>query len=133
MERIEFRFSLLQPTLSLCFLIAAAKYFSDSYNLSMIAHNPIGLIFVLLYIIKNLRIGLFTLMGKPGVILTDESITITANNDTIKWLDVGNVYMTSNSLGVINAVKFRFVTIKVRNLKFSLRKLKTRLSEITDG
>ena len=97
MEKEEFKFSLIQPVLSVCFLIAAVYYFSDSYNLYMVTHNPFMLIVILLclaYMVKNLRIGLLTLMGRPAIILTDESITITANNDTIKWLDVGHVYMT---------------------------------------
>ena len=127
MEKEEFKFSLVQPVLSVCFLIAAAYYFSDPYNLFMITHNLIALIIILLclgYMFKNLRIGVLTLMGKPAIILTKESITITANNDTIKWLDVGNVYMTSTSAGTINPVKFRFVTIKVREPEMQLKMVK---------
>lgn len=74
--------------------------------------------------IKNLRIGLFTLRGKPAIILTNEGIVITAKNDTIKWTDVGNVYMTSSSIGVINLVKFRFITIKVREPENYLKMIK---------
>ncbi len=127
MEKEEFKFSVVQPVLSVCFLIAGAFYFSDPYNLYMITHNPLVLIIILLclsYMIKNLRIGVLTLMGKPAVILTDESITITANNDTIKWLDVGNVYMTYSSIGVVNLVKFHFVTIKVREPEVQLKMVK---------
>ena len=130
MEKEEFKFSLVQPVLSVCFLIAATYYFSDPYNLYMITHNPLMLIIILLclaYMIKNLRIGLLTVMSKPAIILTDESITITANNDTIKWLDVGNVYMTSTSAGTINPVKFRFVTIKVREPEAQLKMVKNPL------
>ena len=97
MEKEEFKFSLVQPVLSVCFLIAAIYYFSDPYNLYMITRNPLMLIIILLclaHMVKNLRIDLLTLRGKSAIILTEESITITANNDTIKWLDVGNVYMT---------------------------------------
>jgi hypothetical protein len=123
----EFKFSLIQPILSVCFLIAAAYYFSDPYNLYMLTHNPIVLIIILLcllYVVKNLRIGWLTLMGSPAVILTNESITITAKNDTIKWTDVIDVYMTSSSVGVVNLVKFRFVTIKVRNPEAQLKMIK---------
>jgi len=71
-------------------------------------------LFFLGFVIKNLRIGYFTLIHKPAVILTDESITITAKNDTIKWTDVKDVYMTAGSTGVINAIKFYYITIRVR-------------------
>jgi hypothetical protein len=127
MEKEEFQFSLLQPAYSVMFLIAAACFFTDKYNLYLIAYNPLALIIVLLYLIymiKNLRIGYFTLIHKPAVILTDESITITAKNDVIKWTDVGNVYMSSNSVGAINPVKFRFVTIKVREPENYLKMIK---------
>jgi hypothetical protein len=127
MEKEEFKFSLLQPALSVMFLIAAGYFFSDKYNLYLITHNPLVFIIILLcfiYMIKNLRIGLFTLMGKPAIVLTNESIVITAKNDTIKWTDVGNVYMTYSSIGVINLVKFRFVTIKVREPENYLKMVK---------
>lgn len=128
--REEFKFSLLQPVLSVCFLIAASYYFSDPYNLFILTHNPILLIIILLcllYVAKNLRIGWLTLMGRPSVILTNESITITAKNDTIKWVDVIDVYMTSSSVGVVNLVKFRFVTIKIREPETQLKMVKNPL------
>jgi hypothetical protein len=123
----EFKFSPLQPVLSVCFLIAAVYYFSDPYNLYMLTHNPIVLIIILLcllYVAKNLRIGWLTLMGRPAVVLTNESITITAKNDTIKWVDVIDVYMTSSSVGVVNLVRFRFVTIKLREPEAQLKMVK---------
>lgn len=127
MEKEEFKFSLLQPVLSVMFLISAFYFFSNEYDLYIITHNPLAFIIILLcltYMIKNLRIGLFTLMGKPAVILTNESITVTAKNDTIKWTDVGNVYMTSSSVGMINLVEFHFVTIKVREPESQLKMIK---------
>ena len=130
MEKEEFKFSLIQPVLSVCFLLAGAFYFSDPYNLYVLAHNPLMLIIILLcvlYAAKNLRIGWLTLRGKPAVVLTEESITITAKNDTIRWLDIGNVYMTSSSVGVVNIVKFRFVTIKVREPETQLKLVKNPL------
>ena len=130
MEKEEFKFSLIQPVLSACFLIAAAFYFSNPYNLYILTHNPLMLViilFCLLYMVKNLRIGWLTLMGKPAVVLTEESITITAKDDTIKWTEVGNVYMTSSSVGMVNLVKFNFVTIKVREPETQLKLVKNPL------
>jgi hypothetical protein len=92
-----------------------------------IAYNPILFIVVMLFsahVIKNLRIGYFTLIHKPAVILTDESITITAKNDTIKWTDVKDVYMTYRSIGVLNSMRFQYITIRVREPEKYLKAIK---------
>lgn len=97
--------------------LLAAYYFFSEYSLLVIAHSPILLIVTLVFlffVIKNLRIGYFTLINRPAIILTDESITITAKNDIIKWTDVKDVYMTYRSIGVLNSLRFHYITIRVR-------------------
>lgn len=61
----------------------------------ILTHNPFVLIFSIVaafYLWRLLRITIWTLIGRPAVILISEAITITNLNYTISWIDVMDVY-----------------------------------------
>ena len=125
--RDELAFSRLQPILSVLFLVFAFCFFTSHATLYMLTHNWLALICILLflvYVIKNIRIGILTIRNIPAIILTEESIVITAKGDTVEWTDIADIYMTSNSFGNINLVKFFFVTIRLRDPEKYLKSIK---------
>ena len=127
MEREEFVFSRLQPILSVLYLLTAFYFFSNKNTLFLLAHNWLAICFVILgliYMVKNLRVSYLLLRKKPALILTNEKIVVTAKGDNIFWIDVKDVYMTSRSFGMVNPVKFTYVTICVREPEKYLKSIK---------
>ena len=127
MEKEELAFSSLQLTYSVIYLLGIYYFFSNDTYLFAVSHNPIILIVVIgliVYMIKSLRMGFFILTRKPAVILTNEKVVITATNDTIKWADVADIYMTYRVLGFGDSVRLHYITIKLHDSEAYLRSIK---------
>ncbi|MBV8389083.1 MAG: hypothetical protein JO080_04715 [Mucilaginibacter sp.] len=118
MEREELPFIPLQLTYCFFYLLAAYYLFSSDDYLFIIIHNPIALIFAVgfsIYMARSLRIGYFILIQRLAVVLTNESVVITASSDIIRWLDVADVYMTHKGYKDVGSIRAYYVTIKLRD------------------
>jgi len=116
MEEDRFEFSPLKPMLLVVFVPAIYFWFTRRLSFAAWVSNPVVPIitFVLLYFLwKYIRITILMLRLKPAVVLTSESITITAAGYTIPWTDVSNVFLSSSggSATGFNTLKSYYVTI----------------------
>ena len=120
MEEERFEFSPLKPMLLVVFVPAIYFWFTRRLSFSAWIFNPVVPIitFILIYFLwKYLRITYLMLKLKPAVVLTDESITITAAGYIINWKDITELYLSaSGGAGTpFMPLKSYYVTIKVRD------------------
>jgi hypothetical protein len=99
MEKEEFGFSVLQPSLLLIASPAAYYIYTSESYWFFLTHTWLGLFLLLvmsLILWKNLRITFLMLLRKPALVLTSESIKITESNYIIAWEDVLDVYLAGS-------------------------------------
>jgi hypothetical protein len=133
MDKAEkFYFSPLQPSLLVIASPAFVYFFADPAWVYALMHSPLVMVLVFVYLsmaIRTLRITIFMLLRVPAVILTDETITVTAKGDTIYWTDISDVLMANdaNPGGGITMPRNRYAIIKVREPEKYLKAIKNPL------
>ena len=129
MEKEEFGFSVLQPSLFVIGSPAIYYIFIQNDNWLIILHHWLLIIITipaLLFIWRQLRITVLMLLCRPALILTEKAVTITERNYTIRWTDMMDVYIASNissSTGAVTPQK-SYVVLRVRNADDYIKAIK---------
>jgi len=127
MEKEEFGFSFLQPSLFVLASPGLYYFFSDRINLYAFSHSLLLMILAIplvLFIYKHLRITLLMLFRRPALTLTSEVVTITESGYSIYWADVKDVYLADSISGVMRSPKTRFIIISVREPEKYIKAIK---------
>lgn len=85
--------------------------------MSVQIHSVAGwvkIIFCVLIIWAPLRLTFLMLTLKPALVLSNESITIAESGYTIKWTDIGDVYLSSSGGDSLIPLKSYYIIVKVR-------------------
>jgi hypothetical protein len=98
MEEERFGFSRMKPIMLITCIPVLYLWITRESNHFVWLFNPLFWIGVV-YLWKYIRITFFIIIRKPAVILTNDSITITDEDYSIKWTDVMDVYMAHGGRG----------------------------------